>query len=120
MLWLRSRGAIPTVVALRQRFENIRQSELHRLDSKLGSMSPESRAKVEEITRLLVEKLLSIPTDRLKSASDDEIIAKDADTLTRLFDLDPQSDAVRKEATESSENRSQIKANEPTLFSRKP
>ena len=120
MLWLRSRGAIPTVVALRQRFENIRQSELHRLDSKLGSMSPESRAKVEEITRLLVEKLLSIPTDRLKSAADDEIIAKDADTLTRLFDLDPQSDAVRKEASESSENRSQAKVNEPTFFSRKP
>ena len=29
--WLRSRGAIPTVVALRQRFETIRRAELDRL-----------------------------------------------------------------------------------------
>jgi len=118
MLWLRSRGAIPTVIALRQRFENIRQSELHRLDSKLGSMSPESKAKVEEITRLLVEKLLSMPTDRLKSATNDEMIAKDADTLARLFDLDAKSEAIRKESTESNETRSQLMANEPTSFSR--
>src|SRR5829696_6795559 len=31
--WLRARGAIPTVVALRQRFETIRRSELERLAS---------------------------------------------------------------------------------------
>ena len=34
--WLRSRGAIPTVVALRQRFEAIRRAELDRLDFKLS------------------------------------------------------------------------------------
>src|SRR6185436_17371218 len=30
-MWLRSRGAIPTVVALRQRFDAVRRSELDRL-----------------------------------------------------------------------------------------
>src|SRR5688572_11969541 len=46
--WLRSRGAIPTVVALRQRFEAIRRSELDRL-LKVSSLPPEARAKVDEI-----------------------------------------------------------------------
>ena len=57
--WFRSRGAIPTVVALRQRFEAIRRAELERLDFKMASLPPEARARVDEITHLIVEKLLS-------------------------------------------------------------
>ena len=34
--WFRPRGAIPTVVALRQRFEAIRRAELERLELKLA------------------------------------------------------------------------------------
>src|SRR5437868_4906012 len=47
--WLRSRGAIPTVVALRQRFEAIRRAELERLDFKLAALPPEARMRVDEI-----------------------------------------------------------------------
>ena len=65
--WLRSRGAIPTVVALRQRFEAIRRAELERLDFKLAALPPEARARVDEITRLIVEKLLLTPTEQLKA-----------------------------------------------------
>ena len=39
MAWQRSRSAVPTVVALRQRFEAIRRSELQRLEGKLGGLS---------------------------------------------------------------------------------
>ena len=42
--WFRSRGAIPTVVALRQHFETIRRAELERLDFKLSSLPPEARS----------------------------------------------------------------------------
>ena len=38
--WLRSRGAIPTVVALRRRFEAVRQAELERLEPKLSRFTP--------------------------------------------------------------------------------
>ena len=90
MRWLRSRGAIPTVVALREHFERTRQEELERLSPKLAALSPEARARVEEVTRLLVERLLSSPTERLKDAPDDEAAATDADTLNRLFRLRDQ------------------------------
>jgi len=95
--WLNSRGAVPTVVALRQRFEGIRQSELRRLEPKLANLSPEARARVDEITRLIVEKLLINPTEQLKSISDAETVAAYAELLNRLFGLshDPADESTR-------------------------
>ncbi len=87
--WLNSRGAVPTVVALRQRFEGIRQSELRRLEPKMAGLPPEARARVDEITRLIVEKLLINPTEQLKAISDAETVAAYTDALNRLFGLTP-------------------------------
>ena len=85
--WLRARDAIPTVVALRQRFEAIRQSELKRLDAKLAGLTPEARARVDEVTRLLVEKLLLAPTERLKALDDETMLAVYSEAISRLFSL---------------------------------
>lgn len=85
--WLSSRSAVPTVVALRQRFEAIRQSELRRLEPKLAALGPDARARVDEITRLIIEKLLIHPTEQLKSISDAETVAAYSDALNRLFSL---------------------------------
>src|SRR5439155_41948 len=92
--WVNSRGAVPTVVALRQRFEAVRQSELRRLEPKLSGLSPDARAKVDEVTRLIVEKLLINPTEQLKSISDADTVAAYSDALTRLFDLAGVSDEL--------------------------
>jgi glutamyl-tRNA reductase len=85
--WLRSRGAIPTVVALRQRFEAIRRSELQRLEFKLSSLPPDARARVDEVTRLIVEKLLLTPTEQLKALGDTETVGPYAEAMTRIFNL---------------------------------
>ena len=85
--WLQSREIVPTVVALRQRFEQIRQSELRRLDAKLGGLTPDARARVDEVTRLIVEKLLLTPTEQLKTIGEDAIVH--AEALHRLFELTP-------------------------------
>jgi glutamyl-tRNA reductase len=96
--WFRARGAIPTVVALRQRFESIRRAELERLESKLSSLSPEARARVDEITHLIVEKLLLTPTEQLKAVGDGEAVSVYNEALTRLFGLDSSSDVTAKES----------------------
>lgn len=88
--WLRSRNAVPTVVALRQHFEHVRRSELDRLAS---SLPPETRARVEDITRLVIEKLLLTPTEQLKAATDHDLSTTYADALTRLFGLETKSTA---------------------------
>jgi glutamyl-tRNA reductase len=86
--WFRSRGVIPTVVALRERFEAIRRAELERLDFKLSALPPDARARVDEVTHLIVEKLLLTPTEQLKSLSDADTAGAYSEALTRLFGLD--------------------------------
>jgi len=85
--WQRSRGAVPTVVALRQRFDAIRRAELQRLDGKLNGLSPEARARVDEVTRLIVEKLLLEPTEQLKALPDEETQIAYTEAINRLFRL---------------------------------
>jgi glutamyl-tRNA reductase len=91
--WLTARVAIPTVVALRQRFEAIRRSEVERLQPKLAGLPPEARARVDDITRLLVEKLLITPTEQLKSTADPDRVRAYTDALTRVFALDAEEPA---------------------------
>jgi glutamyl-tRNA reductase len=88
--WLRARGAIPTVVALRQRFESIRRAELERLAT---TLPPEARNRVDDITRLIVEKLLLTPTEQLKALSDPETVGTYSEALTRLFALEQKTSA---------------------------
>jgi glutamyl-tRNA reductase len=85
--WLQSRRIVPTVVALRDRFEKVRQAELRRLEPRLASLPPDARARVDEITHLIVEKLLLTPTEQLKSLGDDTSMVSYADAVTRLFAL---------------------------------
>jgi glutamyl-tRNA reductase len=87
MAWQRSRSAVPTVVALRQRFESIRRSELQRLEGKLSALPPEARTRVDEVTRLIVEKLLLEPTEQLKALPDEETQAAYTEAVNRLFRL---------------------------------
>jgi glutamyl-tRNA reductase len=85
--WLQSREIVPTIVGLRQRFESIRRSELQRLEPKMAGLTPEARARIDEITRLIVEKLLLTPTEQLKAVTDDAVAAAHAEALHRLFAL---------------------------------
>jgi glutamyl-tRNA reductase len=101
--WQRSRGAIPTVVALRQRFESIRRAELQRLEGKLGALPPEARARVDEVTRLIVEKLLLEPTSQLKALPDEETQVAYTEAISRLFSLrgaEPSPDVPNTAAAE--------------------
>jgi glutamyl-tRNA reductase len=92
MSWARSWTAMPTVVALRQRFEAIRRAELDRLEHKIAGLSPDARARVDEITRLIIEKLLITPTEQLKALSDRELQSSYADALNHLFALGDEDD----------------------------
>ena len=85
--WMQSREILPTVIALRQRFESIRRAELLRLEPKLAGLPPEARARIEEITHLIVEKLLLGPTEQLKSVTDEALMVSYSDAVNRLFSL---------------------------------
>ena len=50
-------------------------------------MGPDARAQVDDVTRLIVEKLLLTPTEQLKATEDEAVAIASADALNRLFRL---------------------------------
>ena len=110
--WQRSRATVPTIVALRQRFDTIRRSELQRLDGKLAALPPEGRAVVDQVTRLIMEKMLLEPTEQLKALPDEETQAAYTEAINRLFGLredDANGDDADAHETTASHQRSKIK-----------
>ena len=81
----------------------IRRTELERLDCKLSALDPDARARVDEVTRLIVEKLLLTPTEQLKALGDEETVGAYAEALTRLFGLTDQPDRAPDEPSERGE-----------------
>src|SRR5262249_59408786 len=61
--WACGRGATPVLRELREHFERVRAQEVGK---SLRHFSDDERAQVEQLTRSLVNKLLHLPTLRLK------------------------------------------------------
>jgi hypothetical protein len=59
----------------------------------MAGLQPEARARIDEITRLIVEKLLVTPTEQLKSLNDETTVVAYADALNRLFSLTSRDSA---------------------------
>ncbi len=58
-----------TIVSLRERFEVVRRSEIHRLRGRLGNLSPDQEHVVESLSRGVIEKVLQAPLAMLLNAS---------------------------------------------------
>ncbi|MCK4390393.1 MAG: glutamyl-tRNA reductase [Desulfobacterales bacterium] len=93
--WFQSLDVVPTIVALREKVEEIRQLELKKTLASLTSASEKDRAAIDRLTAALVNKILHDPTVFLK-ASGDKHKHKDKQSLyvniTReLFNLDERN-----------------------------
>ncbi|MCZ6801406.1 MAG: glutamyl-tRNA reductase [Nitrospirae bacterium] len=67
--WLKSLEATPTIVALRQRAEQIKAAELEKIYGRLENLSDQERLAVEGMASALVNKLLHGSLVTLKSAA---------------------------------------------------
>ncbi len=65
----RTVSAAPAIVALQKKAEEIRLAEIHRIHSRLGTLTEEQLAAVEALTRGLVNKFLHPPMQALKQAA---------------------------------------------------
>ena len=84
---VQSLDAVPTIIALQQRLDAIRQTELDRLRGRLGRLTPEQEAVVESLTRGIVNKILHSPVSALKAMSGSEQLASVADLVRSLFGI---------------------------------
>ena len=66
-----AQDAVPTILELQQRLEDIRTAELEKCLRRMGPMTAEQRASVEQFSSQLVNKILHYPILELKEASDE-------------------------------------------------
>lgn len=91
--WLHSLSVVDTISDLRRHVDDLRQKELARTMQRLSSTISESEsAAIQELTTRLVNKLLHIPTLRLKDAAAEGQGHVYAEALRYLFDLEEQTD----------------------------
>jgi glutamyl-tRNA reductase len=64
--WLQGLDVVPTIVALRDKVEAIRQREVERHLGALSSPDPRQREAVERLTRAIVNKILHYPVTALR------------------------------------------------------
>lgn len=81
------RQVAPLVAAFHGRAEQVRQSEMARLERRLGDLDAAQLRAVEALTRGIVAKLLHDPTVALKTASGTAKGEQLASSLRQLFDL---------------------------------
>jgi glutamyl-tRNA reductase len=86
--WLAGRDAVPTIVALRQHAETLRQQELEKALHKFGPLDERQRRLLEALTHGLVNKLLHAPTVYLKRASHEGQVRDAVHVVRHLFNLD--------------------------------
>ena len=85
--WQASLEVVPAIASLRARAEEIRASELRKAESRLGRLTEAERRAVEAITAQIVNKLLHLPTVRMKQAAAAADGVVYADAVRHLFGL---------------------------------
>lgn len=88
--WKVALEVVPAVAALRARAEEIRRTELERAEGRLARLDEAERRIVESVTSQIVNKILHLPTVRMKEAAATPNGLLYADALAHLFGLDDE------------------------------
>jgi glutamyl-tRNA reductase len=98
---MQSLNGVPSIVALQQSLEDVRQSEMRRMAPRLAQLSSEQLQAVEQMTRALVHKLQHAPIQAIKRAAqegDRETLA----VIQTVFDLEHHGKPTEATATAES------------------
>ncbi len=85
--WHASLDVLPAITSLRARAEEIREAELRKAEALLGRLDDSQRRAVEAVTAQIVNKLLHLPTVRMKQAAAAADGVLYAETVRHLFGL---------------------------------
>lgn len=88
LTWLRSIDVVPTIVAIREKAEEMRAAELDKTLSKMGELSEKQKKQVEALTQSIVNKLLHHPLVALKKAAGDPEGSSNIESARVLFGVE--------------------------------
>jgi glutamyl-tRNA reductase len=86
--WLENMEVAPTITAIRQKAEFIREAELTKTMAQLGHLTPKQKKSVEMMTAAIINKLLHDPIISLKKDNPTIMKQKQLEMVRSLFGLD--------------------------------
>lgn len=86
--WFKSLEVVPTIIALKDRMEEIRRKELERTMGRLRSLSPEEVQIIDGLTNTIINKILHNPLVALKLEAHSTNGLLYAEAVRKLFDLE--------------------------------
>lgn len=96
-LWWRSLETVPTISSLRQKIESIREQELEKALSRLGTEFADKHQEViEALTRGIVNKILHDPMVQLRAQQDLDLRRRSMQSLQMLFNLKANDSAGKR------------------------
>ena len=87
LAWRRSQGAVPLLVELRRRGDEIRRVEIEKARKRLGTLTREQEEALDAATTAIVNKLLHPPTVVLKELAKNGDSSAELSLLRRLLGL---------------------------------
>jgi glutamyl-tRNA reductase len=85
--WYQSLEVTPTIVALRKKFEEIRDKEVAKILSTHPNFSEKERQSIEALTSAIINKILHDPITLIKHKNEEAMADLYLDTLRTLFGL---------------------------------
>jgi glutamyl-tRNA reductase len=70
--WLSSLDSVPTILALREKAEEIRKEEIEKLFHKMQELEEKEKEAIEYMATAIMNKLIHPPTAALKDSSEDK------------------------------------------------
>ncbi|OGQ11521.1 MAG: glutamyl-tRNA reductase [Deltaproteobacteria bacterium RBG_19FT_COMBO_46_12] len=89
--WYRSLDVTPTIVSLRNKFEEIRKKELEKTLSIHPNLSQKEKQSLEALTSAIINKILHTPITLLKRTEEEAMADLYLDALHALFQLSGKS-----------------------------
>ncbi|MBI5407520.1 MAG: glutamyl-tRNA reductase [Nitrospirae bacterium] len=86
--WFKSLEVVPTIIALKDKVEEIRRKELERTMGRLRSLSPEEVQIIDGLTNTIINKILHNPLVALKLEAHSTNGLLYAEAVRKLFDLE--------------------------------
>ena len=90
--WYHSLEVTPTIIALREKFEAIRNRELGKILSLYPNLTEKEKQSLEAMTSAIINKILHGPLTLLKQTDEETMADLYLDTLRTLFQLPEKSD----------------------------
>jgi glutamyl-tRNA reductase len=106
--WSRGLDVTPAIVALRTRTHATLASELERTLARMKHLGPEDRAALEQMIESAVNKMLHVPTTKLREAASSGDGADLVEHLAALFDLPQDGEAHAENETEEEDDEPMI------------